>query len=94
MLIDSSPEIVQFAACREEHLIEMPFVAGLATATQLVRILLAKLPTPLTNSFIAQHDTSGGHELFHITVAEGETIVEPDRVRDDLGRKSIAPLGG
>jgi hypothetical protein len=33
MLIDSTPQVVEFAIDGEEHLIEMPFIAGLGTTT-------------------------------------------------------------
>src|SRR5215216_6638180 len=48
LLIDSTPEVVEFAIDREEHLIEMPFITGLGTATTyLICVMLAKLATPL-----------------------------------------------
>jgi hypothetical protein len=91
MLVNCTPEIVLLALDGEEHLIQMPLIAGLATLpAQLVRILLAKCSAPLADRLVGKPDPAGGHELFHITIAEGESIVQPDRVRDDLGRKSIA----
>jgi hypothetical protein len=86
---------VQFAVDFEKDLIKMPLVAGACTSpAQLVGILLPKGSAPLTEGLIGQHDSALSQQLFDITIAERESIVEPDRVADDLGRKSIAPLGG
>jgi hypothetical protein len=43
---------------------------------------------------IGQHDPTLSQQFFDITIAEREAIVEPDRVADDLGRKSIALIRG
>ncbi len=95
MLINCAPEVMQLAVDREKDLIKMPFVARLRTAaTQLVRILLAKFLTPLADRLVGHDDPTSGHQLFNIAIAEREAVVEPDRVRDDLGRKSIAFIGG
>jgi hypothetical protein len=95
MLVKCTPELVPLALDGEEQLIQMPRIAGLATLPpQLVRILLPKRSAPLADRLVGKPDPTGGHELFQITIAEGESIVEPDRVTDDLGRKSIALVCG
>jgi hypothetical protein len=51
MLIDRSPQIMQFASDFKKYLIEMPFVACLRSAsTQLVGRVLTEFPAPLSNS--------------------------------------------
>jgi hypothetical protein len=39
---------------------------------------------------VADLDAPLGEQLFDITVAEGEAVVQPDRVSDDLGRETVA----
>ena len=94
-MLNLSDPLVQFASDFKKHLIEVPFITALRTlSTQLVGTVLAKFLAPLTNRLVGQHDPTLGHQLFDIAIAKREAIVEPDRVRDDLGRKAIAPLGG
>jgi hypothetical protein len=95
MLINCAPQIVQFAVDFKKHLVEVPFITGLGTSTtELVGILLAKLLASLADGLVGHYDASGGHQLFDITIAEREAEVQPSRVRDDLGRKSIALIAG
>ena len=62
VLIDGPPQIMLFAADVNKHLIEMPFVASLRTAsTHLVGILLAEFPAPLSNGLVGQYNAAGGH---------------------------------
>jgi hypothetical protein len=94
-LIDSSPHIVQFAVDFEKDLIKMALVAGACRSpAQLVGRVLPKGSTALTEGLVGQHDCALSQQLFEITIAERESIVEPDRVADDLGRKSIARVRG
>jgi hypothetical protein len=73
----------------EKDFIEVPFVAGLrTTATELVRILLPKLPTPLSDRLVRHDDPALGQQLFHIAKIQGEAEVEPDGMSDDVLRKT------
>jgi hypothetical protein len=95
MVINRTPELVEFAADREEHLITMPFVARpCSSSAELIGIVLPKGLTPLADGLVGQHDPALSHQFFDIAVAEGEAIGEPDRVTDDLGGKPIALVGG
>jgi hypothetical protein len=68
----------------------MPFVTGLRTkASELMGILLAKLPTPFADRLIRHDDPTGEQEFFHIAVAEAEPVLEPDAMADDLDRKAV-----
>jgi hypothetical protein len=48
------------------------------------------LDTPTANRFAADSDASLGEQVFDISVAEIESIVEPDSVADDVRRESVA----
>jgi hypothetical protein len=57
VLIHRPPEIVPVAVDRQEDFVQIPFVtrAG-ASTTQLIRIRLAKLATPLADGFVRDVD--------------------------------------
>ena len=79
-----------FAMDRKKHLIQMPFVPRLrATAPQPIGVILPKLPTPLTDGFMGHGDAAFKQELFHVTVAQGEAIIEPDPMANDFSGKPV-----
>jgi len=95
MLIDRPPQIVYFPSDFEEHLVEVPFVASLRTpSTQLIGRVLAKLLAPLTNRLIGHYNATGYHQFLNITIAQEESILEPDGLADDLGGKAVASVDG
>src|SRR5262249_40598358 len=72
------------------YLVQMPLVTRPGTpATELIRILLAKLSTPCADGFVRHSDATDDQELFHVTVTEREAEVQPDRVADDLPREPM-----
>jgi hypothetical protein len=67
------------------------FVSRLrATATQLIGVVLPKLLTPLPDGFMRHGDAALEQEFLHIAVAQGEPIVKPDAVADDVAEKAVA----
>jgi hypothetical protein len=44
---------------------------------------------PLANRFIRHDDPTSGQELFHVTIAQTEAVVEPDTMADDLNGKMM-----
>ncbi len=94
-LIHSPPYIVDLTLDCDKHLIQMPLVSRMGTSvTQCFGIPLTKFQAPLPNRFVGQHDALLGHELFDVTVAEREAVVEPDTVADDFRREAIAFVEG
>ena len=90
VLVHGPPQIVPLTIDCQEDLVQMPFVARLqTTATQAIGILLPKLPTPLTDGFMGHRDAALGQQFFHITVAQGEAIIEPDAMADDLAGEAV-----
>ena len=53
----------------------------------------AKLDTPESDGFVANNNAPFGKEVFDITIAQVESIVEPHRVTDNVGRKSVTLVG-
>jgi hypothetical protein len=95
LLVDRAPQIVQSAFDFEKDLIKMPFVAGLgATSTQLIGRVLTEFSAALTNRLVGENHPACSHKFFHIAIAEGKALVEPDHVADNLSRKAIAHITG
>ena len=69
-------------------------VEGVAVAPvlslQAAGINSAKLDTPEAYCFATDIDASFGEQIFDITVAQIEAIVEPNGIRNDIWRESVA----
>src|SRR5262245_32257279 len=75
---------------RQEDLVQVPCVARLRTPPlQPIGVVLPTRPTPLPERFVGHCDAAFEQEFFHITVAQGEAIIEPDSVADDFARKAV-----
>ena len=62
-------------------------------ALQSLRVEGTELDAPEPDGFIADCDTPLGKEIFDITMAEIEAIVEPDSVADDIGWEPVTLEG-
>ena len=51
-----------------------------------------KLPTPLSDGFVADGDAPLCQKIFHISEAQAESVVEPNGMADNFMRESIAPV--
>src|SRR5262249_41957060 len=90
VLIHCTPQIMALAVYGEKHLIEMPLVPWLGASTlQLIGIVLPKLETPLADGLVGHVDTALEQEFFHIAIAQGEAVVEPDPMADDFAGKAV-----
>jgi hypothetical protein len=91
VLINSPPQIVLFPVDGEEDLIEMPRITGLCPPpAQLVRVVLAKCAAPLPDRLIREDDPARCQQFFYVAIAEGESILEPHGLTDNLGREAVA----
>jgi hypothetical protein len=45
--------------------------------------------TPLADRLVRHIDTAFKQQLLHIAIAQGEVIVEPDPMADDLAGKAV-----
>src|SRR5262249_20538682 len=90
VLIHGPPQIMACAINRQKHLVQMPFVAWLGASTlEPIGVVLPKLPTPPADRFVGHRDAAFEQDLFHVAVAQGEAVVEPDPVADDFARKAV-----
>ena len=91
ILIDGTPEILRVAVDSKEHFVQMPVIAEPALSSlQLADIICAELLTPPPDRFIGYGDAPFRQKILDIPEAEAETMVGPDGITDDLGRKPIA----
>jgi enamine deaminase RidA (YjgF/YER057c/UK114 family) len=94
VLIRSTPKVVQHASDAIEHLIEVPGVPRpRSTAALPFGKVGAKLSAPVSDAFVANHYTALGQDQFNLTQAEAETVIQPDCMLDDVGRKAKAAVG-
>ena len=72
-------------------------VEGIAVATMLTLqaagINNSEFDTTKPDRFSADSDASLSKEIFDITVAEIEAIVEPDGIADDIGGEPVSFIG-
>ena len=93
MLINGSPEVVQFASDANEHLVQKPFVTGLRPAPfECLGVGPPEAPTPLADSLVTDHDTSCREDQLDLSQAQAEAMVEPNRLIDDFGRETEAAV--
>src|SRR5215467_4299419 len=90
VLVDSPPQVMPLTLNGKKYLIQVPLVArSRAPVTELIGVVLPKLPAPLTDSFIGYGDATLEQQFFHIAVAQGEAIIEPDAMADDLAGEAV-----
>ena len=59
-------------------------------APKSLRILRAEFDTPQPDRLVADANTTLGHKILDIAVAQIEAVMEPDNVLNDRGRNSVA----
>jgi hypothetical protein len=95
MLIHRAPQIMQHTSNADEHLVQVPCVARLRSATALsAGEVSTKLQAPVPDAFVGYHDPTFRQDQLNITQAEAEDVVQPDGVADDLARKPVPRIRG
>jgi hypothetical protein len=90
LLIDSPPEIALLAIDGDDDLVEMPYVAAARRlALQAARVVGAEFDRPASNGFVGYDNAALKQHFLNETPAQGKTEIEPDCMRDNLGRKSV-----
>ena len=88
VLVDGTPQPVPTLVDRERHFVQVPLVAVARMApTKLACQQWAELAAPESDGLVTDLDPALGEQLLDIAVAEGEAVVQPDGVCDDLGRE-------
>ena len=60
------------------------------SVSELIGVVLTKLATPISHSFVRQGHTTFCHQLFNISVTQAKTEIQPDTMADALCRKPMA----
>jgi hypothetical protein len=90
VLVDSPPQVMPLTLNGEKYLIQVPLVTrSRAPVTELIGVVLPKLPTPLADGFMGDGDATLEQQFFHVAVAQGEAIIEPDAMADDLAGEAV-----
>jgi hypothetical protein len=93
MLINGSPEVVQFAADPHEHLIQEPLVSGLwPPLLERFGIGAPEAQAPFTDCLVADHDASRRQDQFDFPQAQAKAVIQPDSLVDDFSRKAVAAV--
>ena len=85
------PQPVITATNLDNHLVEVPTGTGARTAAAKIACNQpAKLQEPASNRFVRNIDSTLGQQILDITKRQREPGVEPDRMSDDLGWKTVS----
>ena len=52
----------------------------------------AKLLTPVPDRFVGDKDSSLREQVFCVSKAQGEPVVQPNGMTDDFRRKTVTPI--
>lgn len=88
--IHGPPEVILLPLNGDHNLVKMPLVSGLgATATNLIRVGMSKLFTPLVDRFVGDLNAQIEHHFLNIPKAQRKGVVEPDAVTNDRDGKAV-----
>ncbi len=77
----------------DEEFIDVPGVTESALfPTQSAGIGRSEFLTPVSDRFVGDKDSSLREQVFYVSKAQGEPMVEPDSVTDDFRRKAVASI--
>src|SRR4030095_7297075 len=88
-------QILTLALDSHEQFIQVPGVTQ-ATPPSPERpgVFDTKLPTPLSDGFVADCDTPLCQKIFHISEAQAKSVVKPNGMTDNFMGKSISAITG
>ena len=83
------------AVDRHEDFIQEPRISeSTLSALQLPSVVGAECLAPLPNGFVRHDDASFGQQILNIPEAHAVSVVEPDGMADDVGRKAMPKVAG
>ena len=95
ILIHRAPEILALTVDRHEDFIQEPRISeSTLSALQLPSVVGAEFSAPLPNGFVRHDDSSFGKQILNIPEAHAVSVVEPDGMADDFGRKAMSKVAG
>lgn len=95
VLINGTPEILLLAVDSDEQFVQIPDVAE-ATLFRLQTLCIAgsEFSAPLADRFERDDDSAFGQQIFNITEAHTETVIDPHGIADDFRRESVSAVAG
>ena len=61
---------------------------------ETARKIGSEFPTPSADGFVGDNNAAFGEEIFDITEAQAETVIESDGVTDNFRRKTVSVVAG
>jgi hypothetical protein len=87
------PEIVLLAANADEHFVHEPLVAWMWPAPLQRRgEQPPRIDTSVPDGLVAGHYATSRQDQFNNSQAQGEAMIQPDGLLDDLGREPEATI--
>ncbi len=85
VLVDGAPEILPLTLDPHEDFVQVPRVAeATLLSCETACVLRSELPTPLADGLVGDADPPLSEEIFDVSEAQTEAVVEPDGMADDL----------
>lgn len=95
VLVNGAPEILLLTLDIHEEFIQMPNVTQSAlSSSESPGIFGPELPTPLSDGLVADYDPALCQEVFNVSEAQAESVVEPNGMTYDLRWESISAIAG
>ena len=94
-LINCTPRVLPLLLNGDKDFVDVPRVAQTSLPLfELARVFGTKLLAQLSHRLIGDCDATFGKQLFDLTEAEAERVIQPDRMADDVRCKTIAVVAG
>ncbi len=93
LAVHRPPQIHPFAVDGDKHLVQMPTpIRARTQSSELAGVGQAKLDRPATDGFVTDIDATLGQQVFDIAKAQRKAEIQPHRMLDDFGWKTMAAI--
>ena len=94
-MVDRAPQVLTLALDADHYLVEEPPITTWSLAfLDTSRVLGAEGLAPLSNRLVGNDYPTFSQEVFDISKTQGEPVIEPNGMRDDVGRTSVSAIVG
>jgi len=94
ILINGSPQVVLFSVYLDKYLIKIKRITeSTVLMFELASIGRPEFDTPQSDRLITDRDALLCQQVFNITEAQVESVVDPNCVADDAGMKTVSFVG-
>ena len=93
-IVHGAPQLKAFPSDHDDHLIEVPVIAGLGTdTTQFSSDDGSKLQEPASDRLVGDVQAYFGEHLLHIAETRSKPRIQPDRMADNFRWKAVTLEG-